>query len=66
VSHLGIKTLLVEPGYFRTELLSSQNSAFVETSIPDYRALTEATFAQFRATHGQQLGGSGQGRGADY
>ncbi|KAL4891417.1 hypothetical protein BDV59DRAFT_203591 [Aspergillus ambiguus] len=56
VSGLGIKTLLVEPGYFRTELLSPQNSMFVETSISDYKALTEAAFGGFRAAHGNQVG----------
>lgn len=56
VSGLGIKTLLVEPGYFRTELLSPQNSMFVETSIPDYKAVTDASFGSFRDTHGKQAG----------
>lgn len=35
-SHLGIKTLLIEPGRFRTKLLSSRNMKAVSSSIPDY------------------------------
>ncbi|RHZ59307.1 hypothetical protein CDV55_106678 [Aspergillus turcosus] len=53
---LGIKTLLVEPGQFRTELLSAKNSMFVETKFPEYRELTEASFATFRDANGKQRG----------
>ncbi|RHZ49210.1 putative short-chain oxidoreductase [Aspergillus thermomutatus] len=53
---LGIKTLLVEPGQFRTELLSANNSMFVETRFPEYRALADASFATFRDAHGKQRG----------
>ncbi|PYI32086.1 putative short-chain oxidoreductase [Aspergillus indologenus CBS 114.80] len=52
----GIRTLLVEPGQFRTDLLSPRNSTFVETNILEYRDLTAASFANFRNAHGKQRG----------
>ncbi|RAH64850.1 SDR family oxidoreductase [Aspergillus aculeatinus CBS 121060] len=52
----GIRTLLVEPGQFRTDLLSPRKSTFVETNIPEYRDLTAASFANFRNAHGKQRG----------
>jgi NAD(P)-dependent dehydrogenase (short-subunit alcohol dehydrogenase family) len=36
-SPLGIKTLLIEPGRFRTKLLSSGNMKTVSTEIPEYK-----------------------------
>jgi len=36
-SPLGIKTLLIEPGRFRTKLLSSGNMKAVSTEIPEYK-----------------------------
>ncbi|KAH8801736.1 hypothetical protein F5884DRAFT_807711 [Xylogone sp. PMI_703] len=41
VSSFGIKTLLVEPGMFRTKLLSSNNLKTVQSNIPDYQKLSE-------------------------
>ncbi|KAA8649271.1 hypothetical protein EYZ11_005538 [Aspergillus tanneri] len=55
ISGFGIKTLLVEPGYFRTELLG-QNSSYIKTTIPDYKELTQTTFSAFQNTHGKQVG----------
>ncbi|PYH78713.1 putative short-chain oxidoreductase [Aspergillus uvarum CBS 121591] len=52
----GIRTLLVEPGQFRTDLLNPRNSTFVETNILEYRDLTAASFANFRNAHGKQRG----------
>lgn len=37
VRDLGIRTLLIEPGFFRTDLLSQANLKTVESSIPDYK-----------------------------
>ena len=34
--HLGIKTLLIEPGRFRTKLLSPGNLKTIESKISDY------------------------------
>jgi len=35
-SHLGIKTLMIEPGRFQTKLLSSGNIRTVSSAIPEY------------------------------
>ncbi|KAL2863134.1 SDR family oxidoreductase [Aspergillus lucknowensis] len=56
VASIGIRTLLVEPGQFRTELLSSQNSMFVESSVLEYQELAHASFTTFREVHGKQRG----------
>ncbi|KAL4812091.1 hypothetical protein BDW67DRAFT_189025 [Aspergillus spinulosporus] len=52
----GIKTLLVEPGQFRTELLGPSNSMFVETEILEYQGAANASFGAFRSAHGRQRG----------
>ncbi|KAL4749477.1 hypothetical protein BDW72DRAFT_178127 [Aspergillus terricola var. indicus] len=56
VAPAGIKTLLVEPGQFRTELLGPSNSIFVETEIPEYQDAANASFGAFRSAHGKQRG----------
>ncbi|KAL4939333.1 hypothetical protein BDV06DRAFT_231121 [Aspergillus oleicola] len=56
VSPLGLKTLLVEPGQFRTDLLSPQNSVFAEACIPAYTDAKRATFDVFRKVHAKQRG----------
>ncbi|PYH44627.1 SDR family oxidoreductase [Aspergillus saccharolyticus JOP 1030-1] len=55
-SSTGIRTLLVEPGQFRTELLNPGKSTFIETDIPQYRDVIPASFAAFRNIHGKQRG----------
>ncbi|KAL3461783.1 hypothetical protein BJX64DRAFT_299965 [Aspergillus heterothallicus] len=63
VSTIGIRTLLVEPGQFRTELLSAQNSMFAESSVPEYQDVAQATFKAFRDVHGKQRGDPVKGVG---
>ena len=36
VAPFGIRTMLVEPGFFRTELLSPQSTQYAEPTIEDY------------------------------
>src|SRR4051812_49780375 len=36
VAPFGVRTMLVEPGFFRTELLSPQSTQYAEPSIADY------------------------------
>lgn len=38
---LGLRTLLIEPGRFRTQLLSSSNLKIANSSIPDYAERSE-------------------------
>lgn len=56
-----IRTLLVEPGFFRTELLNNDNAKYVETAIEDYKPVTEALYGQFRSYHRQQPGNTAKG-----
>ncbi|KAE9366309.1 oxidoreductase,short chain dehydrogenase-like protein [Stipitochalara longipes BDJ] len=56
VQGFGIRTLLVEPGFFRTELLNPNNAVYVDTQIDDYKPLTDTLYAQFKGAHHQQPG----------
>lgn len=53
----GISTTIVEPGFFRTELLvEGASSIWPELSIPDYADRTEQTIAAWKGMNGQQGG----------
>jgi hypothetical protein len=41
--------MLVEPGFFRTELLTPESTNYARSSISDYAARTEHTVAAWRA-----------------
>src|SRR3954453_13136951 len=56
VAPFGIRTLLVEPGFFRTELLSPQSTQYAPPSIEDYADRTNATVAAWQNMDGQQSG----------
>jgi NAD(P)-dependent dehydrogenase (short-subunit alcohol dehydrogenase family) len=56
IAPFGIKTMLVEPGFFRTELLTPQSTNYAEPSIPDYAERTRATVEAWRGMDGQQGG----------
>src|SRR3954447_6910427 len=56
VAPFGIKTMLVEPGFFRTELLSPQSTQYADPSIADYAERTEQTIEAWRGMHGAQGG----------
>jgi NAD(P)-dependent dehydrogenase (short-subunit alcohol dehydrogenase family) len=56
VAPLGIRTMLVEPGFFRTELLSPESTNYAEASIDDYAERTNQTVAAWNAMNGQQRG----------
>jgi NAD(P)-dependent dehydrogenase (short-subunit alcohol dehydrogenase family) len=62
VAPFGIKTMLVEPGFFRTELLSPQSTQYAEPSIADYADRTAATIAAWRGMDGKQGGDPGPDR----
>jgi NAD(P)-dependent dehydrogenase (short-subunit alcohol dehydrogenase family) len=49
VAPFGIRTLLVEPGFFRTELLTPESTNYARSSISDYAARTEHTVAAWKA-----------------
>jgi NAD(P)-dependent dehydrogenase (short-subunit alcohol dehydrogenase family) len=56
VAPFGIHTMLVEPGFFRTELLSPESTNYAEPSIDDYAERTTQTIAAWNAMNGQQGG----------
>ena len=56
VAPFGIRTMLVEPGFFRTQLLSPESTKYAESSIEDYAERTEQTVAAWKSMNGQQGG----------
>ena len=56
VAPLGIGTMLVEPGFFRTELLSPRSTEYALPSIADYAERTTATVEAWKGMDGQQAG----------
>ncbi len=52
----GIRTMLVEPGFFRTELLSEESTKYPIPSIDDYAEQTRATVTAWKGMNGQQGG----------
>jgi NAD(P)-dependent dehydrogenase (short-subunit alcohol dehydrogenase family) len=56
VAPFGIRTMLVEPGFFRTELLSPESTNYAKASIDDYAERTTQTVAAWKAMNGQQGG----------
>jgi NAD(P)-dependent dehydrogenase (short-subunit alcohol dehydrogenase family) len=56
VAPFDIRTTLVEPGFFRTELLSPESTNYAEASIEDYAERTNQTVAAWNAMNGQQGG----------
>src|SRR2546426_6225939 len=56
VAPFGIRTMLVEPGFFRTELLTPESTKYAEPSIDDYTERTERTVTAWNAMNGQQGG----------
>ena len=58
VAPFGIRTMLVEPGFFRTELLSPESTRYADSSIEDYAERTEQTVAGWKSMNGLQGGDS--------
>jgi NAD(P)-dependent dehydrogenase (short-subunit alcohol dehydrogenase family) len=56
VAPFGIHTTIVNPGFFRTELLSEQSTHYAEQSISDYAERGTALMAGWKGTHGKQVG----------
>src|SRR3982751_4882046 len=48
VAPFGIHTMLVEPGFFRTELLTPESTQYAEPSIEDYAERTTQTVEAWR------------------
>src|SRR6478735_2141714 len=56
VAAFGIRTMLVEPGFFRTELLTPQSTQYAAPSIEDYGDRTTATIQAWTSMDGRQGG----------
>ncbi|HEX8078560.1 MAG TPA: SDR family oxidoreductase, partial [Chthoniobacterales bacterium] len=56
VAPFGIRTMLVEPGFFRTELLTDDSTKWPEPSIDDYAEKTRDTVAAWKGMSGLQGG----------
>jgi len=56
VAPFGIRTMLVEPGFFCTELLTPESTSYAKASIDDYAARTEQTVAAWNSLNGRQGG----------
>ena len=56
IAPFGIHTMLVEPGFFRTELLTPQSTQYAKPSIADYADRTSATIEAWQGMDGKQGG----------
>jgi NAD(P)-dependent dehydrogenase (short-subunit alcohol dehydrogenase family) len=56
VEPYGIRTMIVEPGFFRTELLEPESTTYADPSIDDYAERTQQTILAWKAMNGQQAG----------
>jgi NAD(P)-dependent dehydrogenase (short-subunit alcohol dehydrogenase family) len=56
IAPFDIRTMLVEPGFFRTELLSPRSTNYAEPSIDDYADRTRATVEGWQSMDGRQGG----------
>jgi NAD(P)-dependent dehydrogenase (short-subunit alcohol dehydrogenase family) len=56
VAPYGIHTMVVEPGFFRTEFLTPGTTSFAEPTIEDYTERTKATVTALESMNGVQGG----------
>jgi NAD(P)-dependent dehydrogenase (short-subunit alcohol dehydrogenase family) len=56
IAPFGIHTMLVEPGFFRTELLGKDSTTYAPPSIEDYSKRTRETVAAWISMDGKQGG----------
>jgi NAD(P)-dependent dehydrogenase (short-subunit alcohol dehydrogenase family) len=56
VAPFGIRTMLVEPGFFRTELLTEESTNYPQPTIDDYAEKTRQTVTAWKGMNGLQGG----------
>src|SRR4051812_39885478 len=56
IAPFGIRTMLVEPGFFRTELLTPRSTQYAKPCIEDYADRTTATIQAWQGMDGKQDG----------
>jgi len=56
IALFGIRTMLVEPGFFRTELLTNESTTYAKPLIDDYAERTKETVTAWKSMNGKQGG----------
>jgi NAD(P)-dependent dehydrogenase (short-subunit alcohol dehydrogenase family) len=56
IAPFGVRTMLVEPGFFRTELLTEESTNYPEPKIDDYAEKTRQTVTAWKGMNGLQGG----------
>ena len=56
VAPFGVRTMLVEPGFFRTELLTPDSTRYAEPTIADYAERTRQTVTAWTGMNGRKGG----------
>jgi len=56
IAPFGIRTMLVEPGFFRTELLSINSTTYAQPTIDDYAERTREIVTAWKGMDGKQGG----------
>jgi len=56
IASFGIRTMLVEPGFFRTELLTNDSTTYAQHTIDDYAQRTKEIVASWKSMDGRQSG----------
>src|ERR1700733_6788371 len=56
IAPFGIRTMIVEPGSFRTDLLTAESTTYAKPSIDDYAGRTEQTVTAWEGMNGKQGG----------
>jgi NAD(P)-dependent dehydrogenase (short-subunit alcohol dehydrogenase family) len=56
VEPFGIHTMIVNPGFFRTELLTEQSTNYAKTTIEDYKVRNAQQHEFWRSQNGKQTG----------
>lgn len=56
VAPFGIRTMVVEPGFFRTDLLTPESTRYATSTIADYGERTQQTVTAWNGMNGKQSG----------
>ena len=56
IAAFGVRTMLVEPGFFRTELLSNESTTYAQPTIDGYAERTKEIVAAWKSMDGKQGG----------
>src|ERR1700719_2975394 len=56
IAAFGIRTMLVEPGFFRTELLSNDSTTYAQPTVDGYAERTKDIVAAWKSMDGKQGG----------